>query len=496
MEQWTEIRRRVLVEKVSKRQILAETGMHWTTLEKILSHSQPPGYRLERLRSKPKLGVHLEWIQAVLAADKEMPRKQRHTAKRIYDRLVKERGYTGKYTVVKEVVAELKRTGQEVFMPLEHRPGEAQVDFFEALAKIDGKLRKVHVFTMALPYSDMFFLMAFERECTEAFWEGHIRAFQFFGGVPNRITYDNLKIAVKMIVGPHERALTDGFLQLVSHYLFQYHFCTVRRANEKGVVEGTAKYARCNFMVPVPQVSDLDALNEYLHESCWNEQFRRLRGKEKEKKALWLEEKLRPLPVAPFDACRKQPGHASSLSLVRFDDNDYSVPVAYAHHEVVVKGYFDRVLICTRTGEAIAEHKRTWEREDIKYEPTHYLPLLERKPGSLDYSAAFSCFILPDCFRELRRRMEEAEGHEGTREYIRVLRLLEKHPLERVAGAIEKAMRIQALDPGVIAMYCLPEESPEIRTFRLEGREHLRGVTVAVPELGLYQALLVAEGLS
>lgn len=493
MEQWSEIRRRVLVAGVSKRQILQETGMHWTTLEKILAHSQPPGYQMERLRARPKLGPHVEWIQAVLAADKEVPRKQRHTAKRIYDRLVKERGYTGKLTVVKDLVAELKRTGQEVFMPLEHRPGEAQVDFFEALAKIGGKLRKVHVFVMALPYSDMFFLMAFERECTEAFWEGHIRAFQFFGGVPKRITYDNLKIAVKLIVGPHKRELTTGFLQLASHYLFDHHFCTVRRANEKGVVEGTAKYARCNFMVPVPDVPGLEVLNEWLFESCWNEQYRRLRGKGKEKRELWQEEDLRPLPAAPFDGCRKQPGRASSLSLVRFDDNDYSVPVSYAHHELVVKGYFNRVLICARTGETIAEHRRNWGREQVIYEPTHYLPLLERKPGALDYSAAFSCFVLPDCFQELRRRLEEQAGGEGTREYIRVLRLLERYPLSQVTRAIEKSLIINALDPGVIAMYCLPEEVPEVWTFHLEGREHLRGVTIALPELSGYQALL-AEG--
>jgi transposase len=491
MDQWSVIRKRVLVEGESKRQILRETRMHWTTLEKILAHSSPPGYQMVQSRARPKLGSHVEWIQDVLAADKEVPRKQRHTAKRIYDRLVAERGYSGKYTVVKDLVAEIKRTRQEIFMPLTHRPGEAQVDFFEALARINGVLRKVHVFVMALAYSDMFFLKAFERECTEAFWEGHIRAFQFFGGVPGRITYDNMKIAVRMIVGAHERELTAGFLQLVSHYLFDHHFCTVRRANEKGVVEGTGKYARCNFMVPVPQVSGLEELNQQLLEHCWNEQFRRLRGKGKEKRELWREEELRSLPAAPFDGCLKQPGHANSLSLVRFDDNDYSVPVAYAHHALVVKGYFDRVVICARMGETIAEHRRSWEREQTMYEPVHYLPLLERKPGALDHSAALSGMVLPDCFREIRRRLEDQAGRDGTLDYIRVLRLLEKYPVHRVAAAIGKSLTINALDPGVVAMYCLPEETPEVWTFRLEGREHLRGVTIAAPEISGYQELLL-----
>ena len=135
MQQWTEIRRRVLREGVSKRQILRETGMHWTTLEKILDHSRPPGYRLKRLRHKPKLGPHVGWIRQILAQDKQVPKKQRHTARRIFERL-QSRGYTGGYTAVKEAVREITRTSAEVFMPLVHRPGDAQVDFFHALANV------------------------------------------------------------------------------------------------------------------------------------------------------------------------------------------------------------------------------------------------------------------------------------------------------------------------------------------------------------------------
>jgi len=345
MQAWAEIRRRVLNGEASKRQILRETGMHWTTLEKILSHSAPPGYRLGAPREKPKLDAHLDWIREVLQADKAMPKKQRHTAKRIWDRLRQERGFGGGYTIVKDAVREIRRTSREVFMPLTQPPGTAQVDFFEALANIDGTLRKVHVFVMSLPYSDMFFVMAFPRECTEAFWEGHVRAFEFFGGVPKRITYDNSRIAVRLITGCHRRELTDGFLQLASHYLFDYHFCTVRRANEKGVVEGMAKYARCNFFVPVPQAPCLEGLNEHLWELCWNEQFRKVRGQGATKGERKGDEDLRPLPQTPFDAARQQPARANSLSLVRFDDNDYSVPVAHAHHELIVKGYVDRVEV-------------------------------------------------------------------------------------------------------------------------------------------------------
>ncbi|MDI9433141.1 MAG: IS21 family transposase, partial [Planctomycetota bacterium] len=189
MEQWLEIRRRVLREGVSKRQILRETGMHWGTLKKILAHPSPPGYRRSRSVQKPKIDPYLDRIGEILKGDQQVHHKQRHTAKRIWERLPEE-GFTGGYTIVKDAVRQLKRTGQEVYMPLTHPPGEAQVDFGHALVKMNGVLRKICFFVMALPYSDAFFVRAYERECTETFWDGHVRAFAFFGGVPRRITYD------------------------------------------------------------------------------------------------------------------------------------------------------------------------------------------------------------------------------------------------------------------------------------------------------------------
>ena len=278
MDWWTKIRLEVLRGETSKREILRREGIHWETLRKILEHSEPPGYRIETPRPKPKIGPYLERIAQIIKADKALPKKQRHTAKRIYER-IKEMGYPGKYTQVREAVREIMRVKQEVYMPLDHRPGEAQVDFGYALAKVCGELRKVGFFVMVLPHSDAFFVMVFERECTETYWEGHVRAFEFFGGVPQRISYDNSRVLVSKIIGPHERKLTDGFLKLQSHYLFREHFCNVRRPNEKGVVEGVVKFARLNFFVPVPQVGDLEELNGRLAEMCRQDMNRRVRGK-------------------------------------------------------------------------------------------------------------------------------------------------------------------------------------------------------------------------
>ena len=209
MKKWTQIRLDVLRDDVSKREIIRREGLHWETLKKVLTHPQPPGYRMKETRPKPKIGPYQERIAQIIDEDKGYPKKQRHTAKRIYDR-IKEMGYQGGYTQVKVAVREIKRINREVFMPLIHRPGEAQVDFGYALVNMSGQLRRIALFVMSLPYSDAFFLMTFERECTKSYWEGHNRAFQFFGGVPNRISYDNSKVMVTKIIGPHERKLTGN----------------------------------------------------------------------------------------------------------------------------------------------------------------------------------------------------------------------------------------------------------------------------------------------
>ena len=496
MEQWESIRRRVLVEHVSKRQILRETGMHWQTLEKILGHSTPPGYRAKASREKPKLGSFLPRIRQILEDDRRVPKKQRHTAKRIFERL-RDEGYEGGYTQVKEAVRVIRRTTREVFVPLVHRPGEAQFDFGYAVAKIGGVLTKVAFSVMALPYSDAFHVQAFPRISTEVLWEAHVRSFAFFGGVPTRITYDNDSVIVDKVLHGRDRRLTRGFLELKSHYLFDHHFCRVRRGNEKGVVEGVVKYARLNFLVPVPQVRDHEELNGQLTESCRSDLSRRLRGQKAAKSRLLEDDRAAflPLPETPFDASRKLSTAVNSLSLVRFDRNDYSVPVRYAHHTVVARGYVDRVEI-GHLGETIARHPRLWGKEEVSFDPVHYLALLEHKPGALDHARPLSGWELPEVFSVLRRRLEAERGGEGTREYIRVLRLMEKHDLRRLTIAVTKALRAGALIRDAIAQWLVPREEWRETTFRLDGREHLRRVKVETTKVAAYSELLTAGASS
>ncbi len=186
MEKWAEIRRRVLVDGLSKRAACRAFDIHWDTLKKILEHPEPPGYRRKAPRPKPKLEAFLPVVHQILQDDRKAPRKQRHTARRIFERLRDEHGYTGGLTVVKEAVAAWRLRNAEVYVPLAHRPGEAQVDFGQAEVVLDGRTTTVALFVMTLPYSDAVFVCAFPRECTEAVLEGHVRAFDFFGGVPRR----------------------------------------------------------------------------------------------------------------------------------------------------------------------------------------------------------------------------------------------------------------------------------------------------------------------
>jgi transposase len=490
MEQWSTIRRQVLVEGRSKRSVLSEHGIHWKTLEKILGHSEPPGYRLRTERTRPRTGAFVEIIAAILEADRSVHKKQRHTAKRIFDRLRAEHGYKGGYSQVKKIVAELRLRSQEVFVPLIHPPGESQVDFGHADVVVAGEKIKAAMFVMALPYSDAVFMCLFPRECAEAFVEGHVRAFEYFGGVPHRGTYDNTSIAVAKVLRGRDRKLTDTFLRFQSHHLFEAHFCRVRRGNEKGVVEGLVGFTRRNFLVPVPTVDCLEDLNQTLLESCKADLDRQLRGQEKTKRELLEEERSRflALPKQRFEGRRIEHGQASSLSLVRFDRNDYSVPTEYAHRRVTAIGSIGEVKLVVGS-DLVARHVRSWKKEQVIFDPLHYLALLERKPGALDYARPLSGLDLPDPYGVLRRRLERELGSAGTREYIRCLRLLEIAGPKEVEHAIEQALSIGATSATAVRLILEQRREAPVGLFSLDGRPHLKQVTVAPPDLSPYGSL-------
>ena len=365
-------------------------------------------------------------------------------------------------------------------------------DFGFADVWLEGELTKVALFVMTLPYSDSIYIQAFPRECTEVFLEGHKRAFEFFGGVPVRISYDNSKIAVAQITGNRERKVTHEFQRLQSHYLFEEHFCLVRRPNEKGHVERLLDFARKNYLVPVPRIDSLETLNRELEERCQSDLGRQLRGKPSPKSVLLAEELqrfFRPLPAQTFEAHRIDQADATSLSLVRFQTNDYSVPTEYAHRKITIVATVDEVrLICN--DQLVARHPRHWGREKPIFDPVHYLALLERKPGGFDHAKPLENWDLPVAFGILRRRLEAELGGHGTREFIKVLRLLERHSLPALKQAVQNGLGIDATSADAIRIILEYQQEEPVALFSLDGRPHLKLVRVAQTDVAVYQSLL------
>ena len=350
MELYAAVRRSVYVEGLSERAAARHFGLARETVRKMLRYRRPPGYRRAQPIRRPKLDAFTGIIDQILREDQSRPKKQRHTAKRIGERLRADsaaHGFTGGDTIVNTYVRERRLGGQEMFVPLAHPPGDAQADFGEALVVIAGVECKAHYLVVDLPHSDDGFVKAFPAETTEAFCDGHNAAFRYFGGVPRRIVYDNTKLAVARILGDGTRQRTQVFSELQSHYLFDDRFGRPGKGNDKGKVEGLVGYARRNFFVPIPRFDSWDALNADLACQCRARRGRRLRRHTETIGERFARDRaaLLPLPPVPYDARETRPTRVTSLSLVRDRRNDYSVPTAYGHREVLVKGSVDDVVI-------------------------------------------------------------------------------------------------------------------------------------------------------
>jgi len=430
-------------------------------------------------------------IDAILSDDKQRPVKQRHTAKRIFDRLKDEHQFTGGYTIVKDYVRSAMLRSQEMFVPLTHPPGEAQADFGEAVVVIAGVEQKAHYLAMDLPHSDDCFVMAFPAETTEAFLEGHVRAFAYFGAVPTRILYDNTKIAVAKILGGIERQRTRAFSELQSHYLFADKFGRPAKGNDKGKVEGLVGYARRNFMVPIPRYPSWETFNAHLEQQCRRRRERRLRGHTETIGERFEHDRaaLLPLPIAPYEACEKVAARVSSLALVRYRGNDYSVPTRHGHLQVLVRGYVHEVTIACAS-EVIARHPRSYEREAVIFDPLHYLALLEQKTRALDQAAPLAGWDLPPCFAILRRLLEARLNKHASREYVQVLRLLETFSIEELTLAIEDALQLGTIGFDAVKhlLLCRIERRPP--RLDMQNYPHLPMAEVRTTQASDYMALL------
>jgi len=493
---YLKVRRAHFHDGLSGRAIARDFGISRDSVAKMLAYSEPPGYQRTAPIKRPKLDAFADQIDIWLAEDRGRPRKQRHTAKRIFDRLRSECEFTGGYTIVKDYVRSQKRGGKEMFVPLSHPPGHAQADFGEALVVIGGVEQKAYFFAFDLPHSDACYVRAYPRANTEAWLDGHVHAFAFFGVVPQSVLYDNDRCLVAKIMPDGARKRTQRFSAMLSHYVINDRYGRPGKGNDKGKVEGLVGYARRNFMVPMPRFADWDAFNDYLEEQCLTRQDDILRG-HKVSIGARLEADLavmQALPAAPFEACNLQSGQVTSTSLVRFQSNDYSVPVAFGHREVWIKGFVGRVTIgCA--AEVIADHPRSYETDDMVFNPLHYLPLIERKIMAFDQAAPLQGWELPKAFGTLQRLLEARQGKAGKREYVQVLRLLERFEMDELHGAIKDALHKRAISFDAIKhlVLCRVERRPA--RLDLNVYPFLPRTNVATTSASAYMSLLT-EGVS
>ena len=392
-------------EKKSKSEIAQQFSISRKTVRKLLAMpaDEIPSYRLQKAKQRTVLGAFTAIIEIWLKQDEEAPKKQRHTAKRIYDRLREEYGFTGGERTVREYVAKVRPKPKEVSLPLRFAAGEmAQVDWGEVWIWLNGKYQKVYVFVMTLNYSGGIYAEAFDTMVQEAFFEGHANAFVFFGGVCFTLTYDNLKTAVQKVLKGRNRIENERFVAFRSAYLFDSRFCNPAKGNEKGRVENMVKFTEHNLFTPVPHVNTLSELNALLKERCLKyqehtqaRQSQSVKERMEEERKHWL-----ALPIHPPECCRIIPVKADKSALVQFETNRYSVPSEYAYDSLWLKAFVDRVEI-TDHEQTIATHERLKGKyqESIRFE--HYRKVLERKPGGLQHLRATDKEPLPEKVRQM-----------------------------------------------------------------------------------------------
>jgi transposase len=464
----------------------------------ILSEAEPSGY--PRRRAGPSiLDPYKPLIDAILQADETAPRKQRHTARKIYRRLRDEHGYAGGPERVRLYVRSQQRRQAETFIPLDHDPGQRlEADFGHIYVDFPGGRQQVPVLVLTWAYSNCPFALALPTERTEAILHGMALGFTFFGCCPREVWWDNPTTVATLLFKGRQRQLHERYAALASHYCFEPLFCLVRRPQEKPHVEGRVKCLQRDWATPVPAVADLDALNAHLRACCLRDRERCQAGCTETigQRFACDRDKALSLPARPFDPCLRQPAKVDKYQTVRFDHNHYSVPRAFAFTTVTVKGYVDQVAVVAGDQE-IARHRRSYAQGAQVLEPRHYLAVLGRRPAALEHANVFRHWALPALFTELRQDLEQRHGAlAGARQFIRVLQLLGQHPIARVAQAIERSRTPAGFSVEAIVRRSGRAEGPKGPAEVLSPVElpaPVRDVRVPPPNVRQFDQLLSAE---
>jgi transposase len=471
------IRRRHLVKGESISKIARETGLSRNTVKRYLRNAVlEPRYRLRAHQVQPKLGPFVARLEELLKADEKRAARERRTVQRLYEALRLE-GYAGAYDSVRRFVKRwvkdpARGTTTAVFIPLYFAPGEAyQFDWSHEVVELGGLPQTVKVAHIKLCHSRVFLAVAYARESQEMVFDAHERAFRFFGGVPRRGIYDNMKTAVDLIYTGRERRFNKRFLQMAAHYLVEPTACTPAAGWEKGRVENQVGNVREWLFTPKPRFKTLAEMNVWLERRC-REIASQGRHPEQPETTPWqvfeVAERAALLPLAaPFDGFAERECRVNSSALVTYDRNRYSIDCSCAGKVAAVRAYAERIVVVAE-GRVVAEHAREFDRDRVIYNPWHYLPALARKPGALRNGAPFRQWDLPAPLAQMRLRLAKVAG--GDRQFVEILAAVASHGQEMVAVACELA-----LEAGVASSdYVLNAVS------RLQAPP--RAATVATPE--------------
>lgn len=477
-------------------------GVHRRMVREAIASAVPPA-RKKATRARPKLGPATEFIDGILESDRKAPRKQRHTAHRIWVRLRKERPEikVAECTVrryVRQRKRELGLKGGETFVPQSYHWGqEAQVDWYEAWAELGGERQKLFVFCMRAMASGGAFHKVYPHTTQQAFLEAHELAFQYFGGVFELLRYDNLSSAVKKIVRGQRREENERFIAFRSHWGYQSDFCNPARGNEKGGVEGEQGYFRRNHLVPLPEARDLEHLNQLLRESAREEEQRVIAGRTQSIGAALAVEReyLRPLDEEGFDLAAISFPIVNGSGTVNVLTNFYSAPLEPGT-KVEAKAHAAYVEIW-REGRCVARHERCFSRQQKVLNLEHYLDVLAKKPGALAGSTALEQWRAqgrwPESFDRFWQKLQQRRGRQdGTRAMIEILLLGRQHGYEPMRQAIEQALSLGGSDVGVIR-YLLERTERHTPAAALEVG-WLDRYERPLPNLQDYDRLLTAAG--
>jgi transposase len=506
VEDYEQIRRMYYVEHKSQRQIARATGHTFRTVKKALASPEPPGYRLRQARRAPVVGPFRGQLDELLAANEQLPRKQRYTVHKLHETLVAA-GYTGSASAINVYAWKWKRDRERmpVFIPLVFDPGQdAQVDWGEAEVELDGERITAQLFAMRLCYSRRLFVCAYPTQRQEAFFEAHVRAFEFFGGAPRRLTYDNLTTAVQRqrVLQGHTRVQQRSFVAFRSHYLFEAQFCTPGEGHEKGGVEHGVGYARRNFLAGIPKVASWEALNALLEEACRGEDVRTVHGQAVTIGQAWQHERERllPLPAHAYACCVTVEGTLNGYGQATFDTNRYSVPAEEVVKRVTIKAYPFRVDILNGT-RVIASHVRSYERHQEIFDPLHYLSLLEQRPRAFAHARPIRQMrrdwpaVYEDFLAHLQRRIPDGGS---VRQFVQVLALLKTHPAHTVEQAMAEALRLGCPSADAVRLCLHRAQAPAAQVAALDLAQHpqlaaIAGIGQQPVQLNRYEQLLTTS---